>query len=85
MTARCLVCGLGLVKLSSEEKSSDESSVDEASGAAVGVDAQAVLRKERADWERRLEGVAVAVLSALGDATERSATRRGARGMRCRQ
>jgi hypothetical protein len=29
-----------LVKLSSEEKSSDESSVDEASGAALGLEAQ---------------------------------------------
>jgi hypothetical protein len=42
------------------------------------LDAQAVLRKERADPERRFEGPAVAVLTALGDATERSATRRGA-------
>jgi hypothetical protein len=71
MTAQRLVCGLGLVKLSSEEKSSDESSVDEAGGAAVGVVAQAVLRKERADREGRLEGLAVAVLTTLGDATER--------------
>jgi hypothetical protein len=57
MTAQCLVCCLGLVKLCSDEKSSDESSVDEASG-AVGVGAQAVLRKERADRERPLEGLA---------------------------
>ena len=55
-------------------------------GAAVGaLDAQAALRKERADRERRLERLAVAVLTALGDATERSATRRGAPGKRCRQ
>jgi hypothetical protein len=68
MTAQCLVCGLGLVKPSSEEESSDESSLDEASGAAVGAsDAQAVLRKERADRERRLEGLPVAVLIALGE------------------
>ena len=31
------------------------------------LDAQAVLRKERADRERRLEALAVAVLTALGD------------------
>jgi len=44
------------------------------------LDAQAALRKERADRERRLEGLAVAALTALGDATERAATRRGAPG-----
>ena len=47
------------------------------------LDAQAVLRKERADRERRLEGLAVAVLTALVNATERSATRKGAPGRRC--
>jgi hypothetical protein len=31
------------------------------------LDAQAILRKERADRERRLEGLAVAVLTALGE------------------
>jgi hypothetical protein len=31
------------------------------------LDAKAVLRKERADRERRLEGLAVAVLTALGE------------------
>jgi len=31
------------------------------------LDAQAVLRKERVDRERRLEGLAVAVLTALGE------------------
>jgi hypothetical protein len=31
------------------------------------LDAQAVLRKERADRERRLEALAVAVLTALGE------------------
>ena len=42
------------------------------------LDAQAVLRKERADRERRLEGLAVAVLTALGerDAAVRGADRR---------
>jgi hypothetical protein len=42
------------------------------------LDAQAVLRKERADRERRLEALAVAVLIALGerDAAVRDAERR---------
>jgi hypothetical protein len=31
------------------------------------LDAQAILRRERADRERRLEGLAVAVLTALGE------------------
>ena len=39
------------------------------------LDAQAILRKERADRERRLEALAVAVLTALG---ERDALVRGA-------
>ena len=33
----------------------------------AALDAQAVLRKERADRERRLEGLAVAVLTAIGE------------------
>jgi hypothetical protein len=42
------------------------------------LDAQAVLRKERADRERRLEGLAVEVLTALGerDAAVRDTERR---------
>jgi len=42
------------------------------------LDARAVLRKQRADRERRLEGLAVAVLTALGerDAAVRDAERR---------
>ena len=42
------------------------------------LDAQAALRKERADRERRLEGLAVAVLTALGerDGAVRDAERR---------
>jgi hypothetical protein len=47
--------------------------------------AQAVLRKERADRERRLEGLAVAVLTALGERDGAVRERRGAPGMRCRQ
>jgi hypothetical protein len=42
------------------------------------LDAQAVLRKQRADRERRIEGLAVAVLTALSerDAVVRDAERR---------
>ena len=48
------------------------------------LDAQAVLRKERADRERRLEGLAVAVLTALGerDALVRDAERRAGHALR---
>jgi hypothetical protein len=49
------------------------------------LDAQAALRKDRADRERRLEGLAVHVLTALGgrDAAVRDAERRA--GKRCGQ
>ena len=48
------------------------------------LDAQAVLRKERADRERRLEGPAVAVLTAIGerDSLVRDAERRAAQALR---
>jgi len=46
------------------------------------VDARTVLRKERADRERRLEGLAVAVLTALGERMLSSATLSGALGKR---
>ena len=48
------------------------------------LDAQAVLRKERADRERRLEGLAVAVLTAIGerDSLVRDAERRAAQALR---
>ena len=48
------------------------------------LDAQAVLRKERADRERRLERLAVAVLTALGerDAAVRDAERRAGQALR---
>src|ERR687898_176943 len=48
------------------------------------LDAQATLRKERADRERRLEALAVAVLTALGerDALVRDAERRAAQAVR---
>jgi hypothetical protein len=48
------------------------------------LDAQAVLRKERADRERRLEALAIAVLAALGerDALVRDAERRAGQALR---
>jgi hypothetical protein len=48
------------------------------------LDTQAVLRKERADRERRLEALAVAVLTALGerDALVRDAERRAGQALR---
>ena len=48
------------------------------------LDAQAVLRKERADRERRLEALAAAVLTALGerDALVRDAERRAGHALR---
>jgi regulator of protease activity HflC (stomatin/prohibitin superfamily) len=48
------------------------------------LDARAVLRRERADRERRLEGLAVAVLTALGerDALIRDAERRAGQALR---
>jgi hypothetical protein len=48
------------------------------------LDAQAVLRKERVDRERRLEGLAVEVLTALGerDAAVRDAERRAGEALR---
>ena len=48
------------------------------------LDAQAVRRKERADRERRLEALAVAVLTALGerDALVRDAERRAGQALR---
>jgi hypothetical protein len=50
----------------------------------AALDAQAVLRKERADRERRLEVLAVAVLTALGerDALVRDAERRAGQVLR---
>jgi hypothetical protein len=61
---------------------SQHSTRQAARGSAV--DAQAVLRKERADHERRLEALAVIVLTALGerDALVRVAERRAGRALR---
>jgi hypothetical protein len=48
------------------------------------LDAQAVRRKERADRQRRLEALAVAVLTALGerDGAVRDAEKRAAEALR---
>src|SRR5215211_5355088 len=50
----------------------------------VALDAQAVLRKERADRERRLQALAVAVLTALAerDALVRETERRAGQALR---
>jgi hypothetical protein len=47
------------------------------------LDAQAVLRQEGADLERRLEALAVAVLTALGERDALVRTPSGALGKRC--
>jgi hypothetical protein len=49
-----------------EERVMSQQSVRQAAWRSA-LDAQAVLRKERADRERRLEALAVAVLTALGE------------------
>ena len=56
----------------------DEEMVMSQAARRSALDAQAVLRKERADRERRLERLAVAVLTAIGerDAAVRDAERR---------
>lgn len=61
-----------------------ESAIGEAGGRRSALDAQAVPRKEPADWERRLEALAVAVLTALGerDALIRDAERRAGQAPR---
>jgi hypothetical protein len=62
----------------------DESSVGEASSATLGVGCPGGTAQERADRERRLEGLAVAVLTALGerDALVRDAERRAGKALR---
>jgi hypothetical protein len=58
--------------------------VNASAAATVYLDTQAVLRKERAARERRLAGLAVAVLTVLGerDAFVRDAERRAAQALR---
>jgi hypothetical protein len=55
-----------------------------AGGAASALDTQAVLRKERADRERRLEALAITVLTALGerDALVRDTEQRAGQALR---
>jgi hypothetical protein len=69
VTAQRLVCGLGLVKICSEEESSDESAVGEAGSTQVGIGC-------------RLEALAVEVLTALGE-RDQSGTRCCAPAARC--
>jgi hypothetical protein len=60
--------GLGLIEgPASVRGDGDESAVGAAGGARSALDAQAARRRERADRERRLEALAVAVLTALGE------------------
>ena len=47
------------------------------------LDAQAARRRERVDRERRLERLAVPVLTALGDRNQQSETLSGALGRGC--
>jgi len=63
---RGLVCsGLGLRKDRRQSRDGDESAVGEASGAAVGVGCHGA--KKRAELERRLECLAVEVVTALAE------------------
>ena len=85
MTARVVGDRLGLTEgpVSMREMVMSQQSVRQAARRSA-LDAQAVLRKERADRERRLEGLAVAVLTALGERDAASAGRGRARsGKRC--
>jgi hypothetical protein len=68
MTAGPVGSCLGLSErpVSVTETVMNQQSVRQAARRAA-LDAQAVLRKERADRERRLEGLAVAVLTAIGE------------------
>ena len=79
MTARLVGSGLRPSKGSGvdEEMVMSQQAMRQAARRSA-LDAQAVLRKERADRERRLERLAVAVLTALGerDAAVRDAERR---------
>jgi hypothetical protein len=58
--------GLSERPVSMTETVMNQQSVRQAARRAA-LDAQAVVRKERADRERRLEGLAVAVLTAIGE------------------
>jgi hypothetical protein len=85
MTARVVGSCLGLREGSVPDKG-DVMSQQSARQAArrSALDTQAVLRKERADRERRLGALAVAVLTALGerDALVQDAERRASQALR---
>ena len=85
VTARLFVSGLGLIEgpASVRETVMSQQSVRQAARrSALG--AQAARRKERADRERRLETLAVAVLTALGerDGAVKDAERRAGEALR---
>jgi hypothetical protein len=85
MTAGPVSSAIGLSErpVSIRETVMSQQSVRQAARRSA-LDAQAVLRKERADRERRLEALAVAVLTALGerDALVQDAERRAAEALR---
>jgi hypothetical protein len=82
MTAGVVGCAIwpcsGVVD---EEMVMSQQSVRQAARRSA-LDAQAVLRKARAGRDRRLEGLAVAVLTALGERTLQSGARKGVPGRR---
>jgi hypothetical protein len=67
MTGQCLVCGLGLVKIYSEENRVTSQQSARLAARRSTVNARAVLRKQRSDRERRLEALAVEVFIVLGE------------------
>jgi hypothetical protein len=84
VTARLVAGGYGRVKAGAMRGDvMSQQSVRQAARRSA-LDAQAVLRKDRADRERRLEALAVAVLTAFGerDALIRDAERRDGQALR---
>ena len=77
MTARLVEIGLPLC----EAGVSEGDGMSQQSARRSALDAQVILRRERADRQRRLEGLAITVLTALGerDAAVRDAERRAGR------
>jgi hypothetical protein len=67
VSARLVQIGLRLCKAGVNEGEWDESAVGKAGRAAVGDGGSAARRKDRVDRERRPEGLAVEVLTALGE------------------
>jgi hypothetical protein len=85
VTAGLFGSGLGLIEgpASVRETVMSQQSVRQAAR-RLALDAQAVRRRERADRERRLEALAVAVLTALGerDGAVKDAERRAGEALR---